>query len=120
MKKFLLLFLFITVVVQNAKSQSKLDATQVFEKCNKSVVTIYIFKDDNYVASASGVYLGNKMLSTNYHVLIGFIENGADLIFIKNGDTLKCQIASKTKPRFQSSSFLTISGDIFPFRISIK
>jgi S1-C subfamily serine protease len=70
----------------NTYSQNKLTSEEIFKKCSKSVVTIYINKNGKKVAGASGVCIKDGYLATNYHVLKSIADiNG--FAYLKNGDT---------------------------------
>ena len=87
-KFFVLFFTLLVFTTWNIYSQNtKLTSEVVFKKCAKSVVTIYVVKDKEYIGSASGVFISNKgYLVTNFHVLAGILKADADYAFIKNED----------------------------------
>lgn len=83
----LLLSISILTPLINFSQTVKLSSEEIFKKCEKSVVTIYFGKNNEFKGSASGVFVSNKgYLVTNYHVLEGIIKADADFAFIKNED----------------------------------
>ncbi len=88
-KCILLLFLSATILIPSYSfgQNVKLTSEEVFKRCSKSVVTIYLYKNKEYFPIASGVFISNKgYLVTNHHVLTGIIDADADYAFVKNED----------------------------------
>jgi serine protease Do len=85
MLRFLMLSILIisqfTISAQNKKYNSE----EIFQKCSKSVVTVWVKKGKEYFPVASGVFITNNgHLVTNYHVLKGIIDISPDNVFVKN------------------------------------
>lgn len=80
-----LIVVFVFIPFRSFSQSRKLSSEEIFKLCSKSVVTIYIVKDKDYIGTASGVFISNRgYLVTNFHVLQGILESEADYAFIKN------------------------------------
>jgi S1-C subfamily serine protease len=87
MNKLILTFLLLLILPNLFGQNKKLNSEQIFQTCEKSVVTIYILKDKEYYPIASGVFISNSgYFVTNFHVFQGIIDADADYAFVKNNN----------------------------------